>query len=187
MRIISKFHDYYDGPATTLFGQEPLFVRTTAVLKDAYYGMGSSGFYRNRAEYYNYNFNIVFCGVLYILRYRRKITPWRIEGYPTEYLGHEIGTLPKVSWVYKDFPCLRTSPIWSLWAEERFVITNHPRLLDMGFQKVFDAYTAAQELDRFLTNLAQPVEVPKPVSDNVKIESHGFDLKTSFRKGKANG
>lgn len=63
-------------------------------------------------------------------------------------------------------------------------IIESGRLNDYQFIKVFDPHTFVQELEMFMGNVLIKRD-PEPVfTDKDKIHSHGFDNKTSFRKGK---
>ena len=62
------------------------------------------------------------------------------------------------------------------------VILN-PSLKKAEFFKVFEAYSAYQELSMFVGGvLSSNMSVPVQMSDKIKIEKHGFDSKLSFRK-----
>lgn len=57
-------------------------------------------------------------------------------------------------------------------------------LANYKFHKVLDSNQAWQNIELWFANKAYP-EKPIPVmSDDIKIEQHGFDLKQSFRKRK---
>lgn len=61
----------------------------------------------------------------------------------------------------------------------------NPSLKELGFSTVMPAEQAAQELEMFFHS--EFLEHPKPmvqVSDINRLEAHGFDKKTSFRKEK---
>ncbi len=61
----------------------------------------------------------------------------------------------------------------------------NPSLKELGFSSVMLAEQAAQELEMFFHS--EFLEHPKPmvqVSDLNRLEAHGFDKKTSFRKSK---
>ena len=58
------------------------------------------------------------------------------------------------------------------------------RLKDYSFYRVMDPYLAFQAIEMFLGNLASPEKTIPPRTDKEKIESHGHDVKLSFRKGK---
>lgn len=58
-----------------------------------------------------------------------------------------------------------------------------PCLKDLQFFKVFDPYTAYQEIAMFVSGVMGGQAPPMvPVSDEVRLEKHGFDRKWSFRK-----
>lgn len=60
----------------------------------------------------------------------------------------------------------------------------NPRLKELGFDRIKDSVTAFQEISMYLANILveqKPIEV---IADKFRIEQHGFDLKTSFRKEK---
>lgn len=60
------------------------------------------------------------------------------------------------------------------------------RLSDYQFSKHIDNFTCLQELELYLGNNLVSTDPIDNFSNEVKILSHGFDLKTSFRKGKEN-
>ena len=61
---------------------------------------------------------------------------------------------------------------------------TNPNLKDLGFQKVMDPHTLRQELEYYYCNILAPNEVMVEIDNDSKVKSHGFDLKTSFRKRK---
>lgn len=59
------------------------------------------------------------------------------------------------------------------------------QLKEFGFHKVKDAFTAYQEIDSYLSGvLGVEFKPPVEISDVHRLEGHGFDKKTSFRKMK---
>jgi hypothetical protein len=65
-----------------------------------------------------------------------------------------------------------------------YPITLNPRLAIYDFFRIKDAHSTYGEIEQFVGNqLAQEKPIPE-MSNNVKIEAAGFDLKTSFRKEK---
>jgi hypothetical protein len=65
-------------------------------------------------------------------------------------------------------------------------VTLYPILKDYDFYKVFDTYTCYQTIENYLTNeLVKPDEIKFQPSDELKVQSHGFD-KFSFRKDPSN-
>jgi hypothetical protein len=76
-------------------------------------------------------------------------------------------------------------PVWVKPIEHyRNATILNPRLKDYGFERIKDSFTAFQEISMYLSNiLVEQKEVAK-IEDKYRIEQHGFDLKTSFRKEK---
>lgn len=86
-------------------------------------------------------------------------------------------------------------PYFAIHAVERFAankrefpykIVLNPCLKDYMFYRVFDAYSAFQEIEMFLNNQIVNPDNPHidPVPDHIKAESHGFNSE-SFRKPKS--
>jgi len=62
-------------------------------------------------------------------------------------------------------------------------ITINPNLEKLSFYKCIEGNIAYQEIEMFLGNELLPKDDPDQLTNNNdKIERHGFDLKTSFRK-----
>ena len=60
-----------------------------------------------------------------------------------------------------------------------------PELKTYKFQAVKDPYTALLEIEHWFDTCARPDEAVVPVGDDItRLQAHGFDKKTSFRKGK---
>lgn len=58
----------------------------------------------------------------------------------------------------------------------------NPRLKDYNFQKVFDSWSAYQEIDMWISGtLAWPQNFMVEIEDKYKITGHGFDPKYGFR------
>lgn len=75
--------------------------------------------------------------------------------------------------------------------EEFFIKNNTPifidnkinaKLEDLEFYRVFDPYTAFQEIQMFFGRLRSPEKPIPEISNPDMIEAKGFDLKSSFRK-----
>lgn len=86
-------------------------------------------------------------------------------------------------------PCFAVhSRVWTDEFERKFKwkIVLNPCLKDYMFYRVFDPYTAFQEIEMFMNNqIVRPDDPPiDPVPDRIKAESHGFN-KFSFRKDKS--
>lgn len=63
----------------------------------------------------------------------------------------------------------------------RKIILN-PTLKEVEFFKVFDAKSAFLAIQTFISNILTNPEKEPEIPNKVKIESHGFDFKHSFRK-----
>ena len=59
-----------------------------------------------------------------------------------------------------------------------------PKLKTYEFFRVRDAHAAFQEISMYLANILVEQKETAPIEDKYRIEQHGFDLKTSFRKEK---
>jgi hypothetical protein len=63
------------------------------------------------------------------------------------------------------------------------IITVNPCLRNVQFYKVFEAYSAFQELDMWVSGtLAYPQNEMVEIDDKYKVQQHGFDEKYGFRK-----
>lgn len=68
--------------------------------------------------------------------------------------------------------------------ESETKIILNPILKEIEFFKVIDSRTAFDGIATFISNILTNPEKEVVMSDKVKIESHGFDYKLSFRKDK---
>lgn len=57
-------------------------------------------------------------------------------------------------------------------------------LREMDFYKVLNSFQVFQEISMFRSNYLLDMKEPLQLSDSIRIQKHGFDLKTSFRKRK---
>ena len=64
------------------------------------------------------------------------------------------------------------------------ILTVNPSLVSLQFQKCLDPITTYQKLEMWIGGVLTEPDRPEPVPDTQKIINHGFDVKTSFRKGK---
>lgn len=63
-------------------------------------------------------------------------------------------------------------------------ILVNPVLKEYDFQKILDPYTLYQELTSWVSGVLTNNPKISEISNDIKIQQAGFDLKTSFRKGK---
>lgn len=76
-------------------------------------------------------------------------------------------------------------PVW-LMDLDRYnqKITLNPKLAELDFERIKDANEAFQEISMYVANVLVEQKETAPIEDKYRIEQHGFDLKTSFRKEK---
>lgn len=71
----------------------------------------------------------------------------------------------------------------SIWSDETGGLILNPKLANWEFWKVKDPFTAFQEIQQYISGvIGTGGNEPVATDDKYKILSHGFDLKTSFRK-----
>jgi len=62
-------------------------------------------------------------------------------------------------------------------------ICKNVNLKELNFQKVLGNYQAFQEIEMYISTYLVKDKMPiNPISDKIKVASHGFDVKSSFRK-----
>lgn len=83
--------------------------------------------------------------------------------------------------IFLEFKC----PVWMMrfYDQSPNGILN-PRLKDLGFERIKDSFTAFQEISMYLANILVEQKEIIEIADKYRIEQHGFDPKTSFRKTK---
>ena len=67
-------------------------------------------------------------------------------------------------------------------SRNKSILNANEQLKRFKFVRIFDVYTAFQEIEMYLTNIAVPAKEMPKVPDVLNAESHGFDKKYSFRK-----
>jgi hypothetical protein len=154
------------------------------------------------------HFIVGFCGKLYLgfkMIYEKPNTLFKDTIVDITYDVEEFKTHFNQRWSFADFDefieyiknydCINihrelNTPIFLLdmnflnsayRSRERFVI--NPILKDYQFYKVFDTFTAFQEIQMYISGVLGVGENPViEISDKDKITQHGFDPKWSFRK-----
>lgn len=207
MRIVSKFHDYYDIGLKLGYDSYVDYIRTP---REIDFSESLAPEDRNTRDYfrqniltphqylnakYNYEFVVIgFCGAFYPLVILNK---WGAE--------------PKFCYSYEEFCSIIDDSrykhyksffdtVKSLKNEELFLSNRAPIIIveygvktkatwngllrRYNFARIIDPYQAFQKIDMFLSNLAAPEKPLPPRTDLEKLQSHGFDKKISFRKGK---
>lgn len=69
-------------------------------------------------------------------------------------------------------------------SRDNLIFYHNPCLKNYDCSKILDPYTAYQELSQWVDGALAEPDAPEPLVDKVRIQQHGFDLKTSFRKSK---
>lgn len=91
---------------------------------------------------------------------------------------------------YTDFNLKHNSPIILIVdgnrrSGEEYYLEKNPCLSKISFAKAIEPFSAFQQLEGFVdTHFMRNVNLTQ-ISNDSKIEKHGFDLKTSFRKEKS--
>lgn len=206
MRIISKFKDYYDCGMSYGFDKDFHYVRDTEIvpgLSDVFSyrlirppnimitecdssGLGIIGFC---GEYFPFVTHFDSSGTgPRIITYKAEV----IDKYHIDHLKFYKAWLRKESPLFRELPRLfnsffsRKCPIFQIgrhWCDGCRVYLN-PNLSLLEFQKVYPPFQAYQKIRMFLGSFAEPEKPLPKISNNDMIESKGFDLKSSFRKGK---
>lgn len=72
-----------------------------------------------------------------------------------------------------------------LWTRRGHVLVKNPRLTDLGFASLVEPWSARQEIEMYLGSvLCQRTMPPIALSNEERLEKHGFDRKISFRHRK---
>lgn len=207
MRIVSKFHDFYDIGLGLGYDSHVDYIRTPREIKFDEAGRledkSTKEFFSNKFKYFHTSWSVSthleyviigFCGVFYPLVIATK------AGTPKYcYSLEELSEVIEISrWSgYKEF----FDTVKALKNDELF-ITNYSPIVVVElnglktkatwnallrpylFVRVVDPYQAFQKIEMFLGNMAAP-EKPMPKQTDIeKVKSHGFDPKMGFRKGK---
>ena len=192
MRIISNFHDYYDGlqdPSSSVIWKR----KTTEFEKNPFdipkYG-GSLKFIGFIGKFYvlfpvshsrnpNYVYEYVY-GQEAIDRYIKECNLYRHK-YNEAYTNDRIH-----SFLEKDYTsefCRRgiLTTCHYFVGNKRYSYIN-PNLRAHQFYKIMDVYTTYQNLDMFMNKIVMPEPVIAPLDDAELVRKKGFN-EQSFRKG----
>lgn len=194
MRILSSFHDYYDGVQRMAFDDSIKYIRTPLEIELPSNDSDTKLLLSKLSRFQDFEFEtlgIGFCGTIYpLIRYKDKCyyTVDEMEDVLKKYDPYKRKRFAKF---LTSFECRepfinKGSPIVVLFEKVDFLGIKHKviwnaRLKDYGFQRIVDPYQAFQQIEIFLSNQAVP-QIPMPkMSDNQKRDSHGFD-NWSFKK-----
>ncbi len=205
MRIISKFHDYYDGLANVGGHDNTIVYERNTEMKDS---QELPVFITWPHETISL---LVFCGEAHMFCERQITHDSKMFGSETEikrtwnspkeiadklngrktpffdytsasYLQNFLETIRRYDWTpvhleHKSPILLIKKQSW----RQLYSITLNPRLTSIQFPSVMDPYTAFQKLEGFVdTHFTRTVNMVE-LSEADRIAKHGFD-KYSFRK-----
>ena len=194
MRIISKFHDYYDCIMRQGMDRETIYFRKEEIEPKPPLVVPTL---MSNGETYVEFFIVGFCGKVY--------TGLRVSSYynadsrPTYLYGKEeiLAWLKEHKISFGHYWSSRMDSLFDYkieeWKHPIFVVARRPyesefiwntQLDGYDFQKVMDPYTAFQELQMWVASQARPERPMIATSDVTRLEAHGFDKVFSFRKGK---
>lgn len=187
MKIISKFHDYYDTALAFGIDKTIIYNRIQSDEKNTTglslphpennyrnFWIGFCGKLYRGTRHTDENFNHSFCYGEFSDHFSKLLS--RNKEYPKH--GSEALDL----FLKYKVPCFYLGQRPGYLGDMEFIL--NPELKKFDFFKVFPAFEANQEIQRFLTNeLAQERDTPIKQTDKEKVKSHGFD-KFSFRKEK---
>lgn len=214
MRLHTDFHDYYDNAVGYGIDENVHFNRFTKKIgiqikskldlpHDDNAGLlGFCGKIRPFIEFRKYNRKYYEEGASDSLKiveryyafsleeYKSQEFKWKDYASPHVYHDYSRETKLKqffVDWNYRsdDIFLEYKVPIWAVKLDRNLnegVI--NPKLKDYGFDRITDSLTAFQEISMYLSNILVEQKEGVLVEDKIRIEKHGFDLKTSFRKEK---
>ncbi|MFL6466557.1 MAG: hypothetical protein ACJ72Z_01225 [Pyrinomonadaceae bacterium] len=116
-------------------------------------------------EWCGYSDDIGYFGTQDEIKLKQFFLDWQSEG----------------SEIFLEFKC----PVWMMrFYEQSPNGVLNPRLKDLGFERIKDSVMAFQEISIYLANILVEQKEIAVVEDKHRIEQHGFDLKSSFRKTK---
>jgi hypothetical protein len=189
MRIISPFKDYYDGLQRLDTDHETQFRRKTQ--RDVIYSgilwatetvqvIGFAGkvypfqiIKRDGRTIHNFDVD----------QWEKGRARWTRSGFlTTDIVGRTMLGLNGTPALEELF--VKYGPIWLLYHDDVTMIRINPKLEPLGFASVVPPHEAYNELYKWIVNQARPNRPIPEMSNDIKIEQAGFDLKKSFRHKK---
>ena len=206
MRIISKFHDYYDTAMS--YGQDSsiTFVRNPVVVDNNMFPELTNKHMRRYFLYRDKEKNPRSISLNYIL-FCGEVIPVIKQDNKTYHYGWDCGDVSKKDYYvsipepinitihrwFTEVPNIKeklveskiTLGVVEFLNYHDFMITINPCLRDFEFYKIKDAFTAFQEISMYVGGvLSYPHNFMATVEDKYRFENHGFDPKYGFRKRK---
>jgi hypothetical protein len=187
LKIVSSFKDYYDGIASRDGDYKTVYVRgKTEIIR------------KNNIQIpitlpQNYthgsDFHIIgFCGQLHLTYdfrcWNKQILNFNWSTYTRNMVERILQQCSK-GW---DEGFAQFGPQFKISFDVcGYNITRSPKLMGTGFESIVPPTEAYMLLYKYLCNQARPERKIPEMSNNIKIEQHGFDLKHSFRSSKGKG
>jgi len=201
MKVISKFHDYYD-PVLRMFQEEqtPLYLRKEEIVPDWKYIRQEFDYRLSRIGYNNSigaAITIGYCGKIYpayevstgnYSEYEYIYDPIKLEEIAeennasrkwfSEKAYKEIFEIHKLDKQYLEIFEKYQTPCFMI--RNNKTLTLNPSLKKLNFGKVIDPYTAVQELDIYLSSgiVKGGTTEPLSMSDEVLRNAKGFNDKS---------
>jgi hypothetical protein len=208
MRIISNFHDYYDGAMRQGMDKTIVYVREKKEIKigDQY----ALGYHSRSTGYYAELHLLGYCGKIYhvfqIVNDKTNesafyydyedfkkdglrlgaISKWDVERkkwWPSQFQKFQDQSLTQALEIFhtSQVPLFLISLSHGTGGRGQ-LLTLNPSLKKLDFQKIKDVYTAYQDIFQYVAGVLNQPEVKMvKITDKDKIHKHGFD-KWSFRK-----
>lgn len=181
MRIKSAFKDYYDGICQSDGDYTTLFLRgATRNVKEVKLPFNLPLDYDGNS----YISCVGFSGKLYLRNgrlWQEEILKQNWNQYLRNWIEKTFESCKK-GW---DEGFQKYGPQFEFYVSyQNNVFTQSPKLMGTGFEAVVPPQVAYMELYKFLCNQNRPVRPVPDMSNDIKIEQHGFDLRRSFRKQK---
>lgn len=211
MRIISKFHDYYDSAMSHGQDRSVVFIRNSEIQKPPVpiSGMNIKSPRIHKNETFKIFYGVIgFCGKTYPFArfeedYFENDIYHSIRDYAYSYEEYKIlceeygvtqgkweGNTTSNFFRQQNFEDFMISQKLAIFSYEHTsdslgmrapIYTVNPILRPYQFYRIFDPYSAFQELDMWIGGvLPQSENMTDVVSDKYRIEQHGYD-KHSFR------
>jgi hypothetical protein len=122
--------------------------------------------------------------------YNRKESEWEGYSFNFGYVDHSREIKLKqffIDWSFQSDAVFleHKVPIWTIKLDRnQSKGLINPRLKDYGFDRIKDSLSTFQDISMYLSNILVEQKEIVVIEDKIRIEQHGFDLKTSFRKEK---
>lgn len=200
MRIISKFHDYYDVHQdysdTLIFKRQESCLENLPINTD---GITPVKKIWNDGPNEYQLFMVAFCGEIHL---GMKVFEHKWEGLRftiTEYITYDVDEIKAIGerlvWRFDEwFEHIQRTDYSQVFIDNKLpvvliekygggvVFTVNPNLSDIKFYRVKDSWTAYNEIDQFVLRYMLPEPDTIDVPDDVMAQKKGFGRKYDFRK-----